>query len=586
MNLPRALDETHGRSVTIDMQDLGSGETFLGKPREPTEMRYSCQRSSLSLSLHVALVAIQVFLLVVWHQEWEHGIIFSVDKELRVARLVKGILTTFITLYSALLVFITQSLALRRDLHRRQLLTATHDNAVAWSGLGSAVARLWDQRAIPASSIGVLTALTYLASISALHTAFPGVAAPQSLFINQSVPISTQSLPTFNLSGVNETNSQDFLFAAEQYAARSLSFLPFSTPSNTLGLHEATLYDVLEPNPGTGSARVNATSFSISCGYIPDTAFNATTQIINAGGTYSWLGLTDLDVITTVAAAPFPDPARNSNLSDNFYYLGFPHPAVFYTSIPVLDSNNNTAPWIKLSDVDSNAAAKAVQVSRCSLRLIEQTVLVDSQSHNLTSFASEMPQTSTWVPFSGQPANVSTVYLHDVENQLAKIVASMFWMLGHRAPVSAYTDTSSAESFNVSLLAGQAIVTRLVIQDRLDLNVISIVECLVASLVLLGLSFRFSRLGRREPHATKLDGLDMLQTIWLFRDNPGVAASLEQVQVPTDVNLRRAGMVQVQLIDMDVCMTELTEELGEISMDKDKLSELTHRLEKPLGEEV
>ncbi|KAJ7613451.1 hypothetical protein FB45DRAFT_938406 [Roridomyces roridus] len=607
MNRPPAIHETHARSLPDDTEDTGSGETLLDKPGlEPTETESSRQRSILALYLHVALVAIQFLLLVVWHQEWEHRIIFSVDQELRVARLVKGILTTFITLYSAPLVFLTQSLALRRDLYRRQLLTTTHDNAVAWSGLGSALFRLWQQRVVPASTLGVLSALTYLASISVLHTAFPGVAAPQSLFVNQPLPISTQGLPTFNFSGVDKSDRRSILTAAGQYAGDSLAFLPFLTPNNALGLYEATLYDVPLPNARTGPVRVNATSFNISCGYIPDTALNSTTQSINVGGTDYLLGIPDTkDIIATV------ELTRHKEQKDIVAApITFPSPALFYTSIPVLDSKNNTAPWIDFS-------TQTVQVFRCSLGLVEQTVFVDSQSRNLTSFALEIPlekKTSTWLPFSGQLDNLSTaafsngqsgfldiweawytampqmelypfnttrrqvVYLHEVENQLAKSVASMFWILGHVPPLSSHTSSAQLLNFNVSLLAGQATGSRSVIQDRLDLNVISIVKCLMSSLVLLALSLRFSRLGQQEACATKIDGLDVLQSIfWLYRDHPEPAANLEQVQVPRDVNLRRAGMLRVQLIDGTPRTRGFSDsqEIWEMSEDADELSGAT-----------
>ncbi|KAJ7613429.1 hypothetical protein FB45DRAFT_1065029 [Roridomyces roridus] len=566
-------------------------------------------------------------------------------------------------LYSALLVFVTQSLALGLDLHKRQLLTTTHDNAVAWSGVGAAVVRLWQQRSFPASTMGVLSTLAYLTSVLVLHTAFPGVAAPQSLFVNQSVSTSTQSLPAFDLSGVDENDRQTFLNIAGQYAGQSLSFLPFPSPSNTLGLHEATLYDVLGPNAGSGSVRVDATSFNISCGYIPDTAYNATLRSINVGGTEYFLGIADTDVITTVGfTPPSPSPSAFAALSihlefnqslypsdPNVVSITFPSPAVFYTTIPVLDSNNNTAPWIKLNGV----GAQSIQVFRCSLGLIEQTVSVDAQSHNFTSFAPETPpiekHASTWVPFSGQLEDLSTaafsdgksgfldiwegwysvmpeaeapplvsaestivglsvadiallqqlelypfnttlksnVYLHEVENELAKIVASIFWTLGHAPPPS--PSTSSQQPFNVSLLSGQAIVSGPMIQDRLDVNIISILECLVASLILLGLSLKFSRLVRRQPHTrkTKIDGLDVLQSIWLYRDHPELAASMEQVQVPTDANLRRAGMVRVQLLDGAARIPEVSysEEFGDVgTQDADRSRGMTYPPGKPSKE--
>ncbi|KAJ7613466.1 hypothetical protein FB45DRAFT_1036403 [Roridomyces roridus] len=647
MNQPPELHETRPRSLADDTEDTGSGETLLDKPGlEPTERDLSRQRSILALCLHLALVTVQFLLLVVWHQEWEHEIIFTVDQELHVARLVKGILTTFITLYSALLVFVTQSLALRHDLNSRQPLTATHDNAVAWSGLGSAVVRLWQQRAVPASPVGVLCALIYLAGIAVLHTAFPAVAAPQSFVVNQSVPISTQNLPAFDLSGVNETNRQDFMEAAEQYAFSSLSFLPFLTPSNTLGLHEATLYDVLTPNGGTGSVRVNATGFNISCGYIPDAAVNATARRVDVGGEQYFLEDVCQVMISTLRRSP--------SLHEDSTFLG--RHAVFYASIPVLDSNNNTAPWINGTELGPPPTVWAVQIFWCTLGLVEQTVLVDSQSHNFTSFAFKTPpiekHTSTWNPLTQGSTNLSSaafsdgtkgfldiwegwysampianpspliagaaalgltvadmallqplelypfnttprtsVYLHEVENQLAKSVASMFWThssdvraVGHVPAPSGYINSS--QPFNVSLLTGQAIVSEPVIQNRLALNIISILECLVASLIISCLSFRLCLLGRRwEAPATRIDGLDVLQTIWLYRDHPELVASLEQVQVPTDFNLRRAGMVRVQLINGTGRIPEVLEEVGELSEDADGLSGTTYPADKQASTE-
>jgi uncharacterized membrane protein len=57
-----------------------------------------------------------------------------------------------------------------------QVLTATHDNAAAWAGVGAAISHLWLQKTVPAraSMIGVLTATLYFTTILGLHiTTFP-----------------------------------------------------------------------------------------------------------------------------------------------------------------------------------------------------------------------------------------------------------------------------------------------------------------------------------------------------------------------------------------------------------------------------
>ncbi|KAF8142807.1 hypothetical protein K438DRAFT_1946148 [Mycena galopus ATCC 62051] len=635
---PQSPRQSEGHIGLSTFVAEGSSDPLLGKPRapKPSVMRSSRQLSILSLFLHLTLVVIHIALLVVWLRRWEHRLVFAVDHEHFVSRIVKGILTTFVTIYSALLVFVTQTLSFRCDLRRKQMLTATHDNAVAWTSLGSAVLRLWQQRAIPVSILGVLSALIYLASILVLHTAFPALAAPESLIVNRSIPVSTQSLPAFNFSGYNladENDQRNIMSSAKQYAGGSLSFLPFLNRNNTLGLHEATLYDVLESNLGTGSVSVNATGFNISCGYIPDmnvTGENSLCPCLSLSGTEYSLTLADSEIIAPLQYSINAD-------GNNVVPITFPSPSIFYTTIPVLDSNNNTGPWVNLT---GSVGPQAMQLFRCSLTLVEQTAVVDSQSHNLVSLGTSINKTtSTWLPFSGPSDDLSStafanpqgfldiweswysampdaeappqvldnstfvglsvadmaliqqlqlfpfnttfrnhIYLHEVENELAHIVASMFWTLGHVPPLSGYTSLNSTATssppLNVSLLGGQAKVEELFVQERLDLNIISIMGGLAASIILLYLSAQFLCFAKAKqgPLAAEVDGVDMLQTIWLYRDHSELAAYLKQVEYPTDLNLRQAGMVRIKLIATTSEMRKDSEAVEVESEDTDELA--------------
>jgi hypothetical protein len=52
-----------------------------------------------------------------------------------------------------------------------------------------------------------------------------------------------------------------------------LYFLPSILDTATsLGLHEGTLYDVLNIDPVPGNATVNASGFNVTCGYVADIA--------------------------------------------------------------------------------------------------------------------------------------------------------------------------------------------------------------------------------------------------------------------------------------------------------------------------
>ena len=69
-----------------------------------------------------------------------------------------------------LLLFITQGLALRRNYHLRQSLSALHEKSAAWLGLGSAVTGMWRQRTQKnrTTPTGIFLILAYLGGQFAL----------------------------------------------------------------------------------------------------------------------------------------------------------------------------------------------------------------------------------------------------------------------------------------------------------------------------------------------------------------------------------------------------------------------------------
>lgn len=177
---------------------------------------------------------------------------------------------------------------LRRNFRRSQTLTATHDSVRAWTGLGSALVCVWQQKAITASISGVLSAFVYLANILVLHVTFPGLLAVDSVFLNSSVSVTTQGLPVLNLSGYDLSNQSDRLNllyvenfpsvilvliidrnTTQQYGQSSLGSFPFLSMEDTEGLYGGTLYDAWSNNTAAiGLASVNATGFNVSCGYL------------------------------------------------------------------------------------------------------------------------------------------------------------------------------------------------------------------------------------------------------------------------------------------------------------------------------
>jgi hypothetical protein len=98
---------------------------------------------------------------------------------------------------------------MRRGLQTEQALTATHDTAAAWVGIGSATVHAWNQKAITASTIGVLSAFLYLGNVSVLHITIPALFSLESFVSSRSVPVVTHGLPAFNFSGYDLSNETD-----------------------------------------------------------------------------------------------------------------------------------------------------------------------------------------------------------------------------------------------------------------------------------------------------------------------------------------------------------------------------------------
>ncbi|KAF8147513.1 hypothetical protein K438DRAFT_2027718 [Mycena galopus ATCC 62051] len=503
---------------------------------EPTLSRLNSTAllSILSLPLHSVLVAIHVALLVVWSRGLENLVVFAVGNEPFVSRGIKVVSTTFGTIYSALLVFVTQKLVLRRNFCRSQTLTATHDSVRAWTGLGSALVCVWQQKAIMASISDVLSAFVYLANILVLHVTFPGLLAVDSVFLNSSVSVTTQGLPVLNLSGYDLSNQSDrlnLLNTAQQYGQSSLGSFPFLSMEDTEGLYGGTLYDAWSNNTAAiGLASVNATGFNVSCGYLSITpvASGSDCPCVYLGGIKYSLSATTPNVIGPLLQLPD-------------FEFGVA-PRIFYSSIPILDSNNQTGPWVNWETWYSAMplAVPPPELSEVTDTPIYVVDLALLQGLNLFPFNTTLK---------------STIYLHELENELANIVASIFWTLGHVPPSPGYDPsnlTTTSPALNVSLLAGNAMVEETILQGRLNLSIIAIIGGLLASIVLMSLSLHFVSFPKATSSDVQPEGANMLHSIWLYRNHHELRARLTHVMYPTDFNLREAGMLCTRLIASSV----------------------------------
>ncbi|KAH7907827.1 hypothetical protein BJ138DRAFT_1210018, partial [Hygrophoropsis aurantiaca] len=210
---------------------------------------------------HGSLFALHVVLLLVYKFHAENRVTITTAP---IADIVATILTislqAFYIVYTAVLAFITQRLALSYNFSRRQKLTSIHDISEAWIGIGAALSGLWDQLQIKTSMRATTAITTYLLSISALHITSSSIIQLQTFNATITVPVSTVvgwPEESIDLAGLAWPSITPLIPSTYQLAALS-----------TIGISNATIYDLVSHNPGFGEAIINATTISASCGLL------------------------------------------------------------------------------------------------------------------------------------------------------------------------------------------------------------------------------------------------------------------------------------------------------------------------------
>ncbi|KAJ7762998.1 hypothetical protein B0H16DRAFT_1883880 [Mycena metata] len=590
-----SADDTLLESVTTLLR------TSREAPPKP-RLKSSSNLGLISLVLHSALIALHLALIGIWAGSVEHRLVFSLENQKTVSFLITAISQTLGTIYAALLVFVTQTLWMRRSLRADKTLTAMHDHAAAWTGIGSAMLHIWHQKTAAASLTGTFTVFLYLGNILILHISTPALFSLQTFNFTRPLQVETNGLPYYNFGNTSEELSATYGNMTD-YAWGSLYYLPPVVGSTgNLGLNGSTLYDVLDLNSGSGNVTVHATGFNITCSYLESSPDSLSSPFLQY-----WTD--DLGQLSV----PSTQPGVISTAGVNSSYL------LFYSTIPIVDSENNHPPDVTLTPAMNTTTppVASVQFFHCSQSLVNQTAVVDAQSRVLLSVEPEIyKNASMWLPsdtsadtstgnlfldmwgtwygnipssafprdgdtastyfvsaadmyiiqkLNLHPANIndtpSSVMLHDLENTLGEVVAAMFWTLGNILPTSGYLDVGSITAYESNgtlipalptrigpsitpptFLRGNAIVTEIQTRVRLDLSIIAIAAGLTASITLALLSFPPVILNKTPQKEIPLDGAGMLHTIWLYRNSPELETELEQVEHPTNENLRQAGM--------------------------------------------
>ncbi|KAJ7924190.1 hypothetical protein B0H13DRAFT_2654929 [Mycena leptocephala] len=463
-------------------------------------------------------------------------------------------------------------------------LTASHDIARAWTGVGSALAALVDQIAVPSSTVGTLSVAGYLLSISILHITTPALFSVETFA--QSIPttVTTTGFPLLN-GTLNYDNIQQ---VAHFHPLRSTLISNLNKADLALYASNGSLYEVLDVDSGQGLTKVNAKGFNITCGYLSGvhTGMGNSTDV-NRVKAASWEIVLDTHNVGELSIFDTrPNILRILGPVENGLVL--------YSTTGIIDSEGNTGVSVKLNPPMSNVSElyffqcsnsvvpqdKSIwrlsdtlpQLSNSSMdpvnimswwadiitRYTTDTALLSNTAYNwdivaMLSLADVYLMEEAGISTSTDAGKTGPT-LYDVENAISKLAASVLWIVGHISGIGQKTfDASGARLFSGDgpwlgatppmLTPGTAVVGIPTIASRLNLNIVAVSVGMAASVALLSLAIPHLR--QPVGHGQSLDGTGILHVIWLFRNNPEWAEVIPQIDDPTDQELRAAAMVEV-----------------------------------------
>lgn len=536
--------------------------------------------------------------LIIFHvRHWEHNVTFSFTPTNNDfwPVVLSASLQAFYTIYTAVLLFLTQRLAISRALVRRLKLTAIHDISGAWTGLGSALSSVWRQTDIPTSWWTTSAVTAYLVNITVLHITSSTLLQFQTF--NTSM---TTSVPT-TLGWLDDSSYGSF--ANLGLITPSLPVVNHLTGLVSAGLSNTTLYDTLKSSAIAGNATVNATTITSHCGLIPNVTYsaNTSTAIVPFGSNSSRvLNASTLwpDQIHIVPWMEYEDPYNKVTELNGVYLM-------VSTSLEVEPSVRDEVAINMTWAVPGIVTPYVIQVYfvQCSLSANTTDGVVDMQTNSLLSPTSTpqpytqweinqfeasntnwqaqigsalaTPDSSSGIIFQGTAPQITELSVAD--EYIMSLVGlnltdeySRFIYDGAR-PISNFTLRPDELEFAVARSAAQVIwiagqmgtsnggiqpdngtayVNEEFIALRLNINLLPLAFAASASVIMFGLALHMTRsFDASHDSQAAIPNIGVLQLLWLGHRSVPINEALEDVEHPTEANLRRAGMI-------DVCLTK------------------------------
>ncbi|KAG2335497.1 hypothetical protein BDR05DRAFT_971644 [Suillus weaverae] len=566
--------------------------------------------------LHAILVVIHVVLVIFYIFHWEHRVTlpFTPMNNDFWPVVLSASLQAFYTIYTAVLLFLTQRLAMSRTLVRRLKLTAIHDISGAWAGLGSALSSIWRQIDIPASWWAISAVTVYLASISVLHVTSSTLLQFQTFNTSMATSVST-TLGWPNDSSI--LNSFDVNWGSITASLPVVNQLPGLV---SVGLSNTTVYDTPQTNSMAGHAIVNSTTISSRCGFLPNITYSvdAGMVIVNSlieNGTF----------ISMQASYPWSDQVQAlvpawSSLSNNFTFPGTPGVALMVSTLFDIEPSVQQQVAVPVTwEIFSNGSEAIdqyvveVYFVQCSLSAVTTEAVLDMQTNSLQNPAAvsqpsmqwEIKQWPQWtsndwqtgiaralayqvgsgysfyssagmttgnlpsVPSiadeyimssvglnltaeslvessnRGRPLSTVTLSPGKLEAAIAQVTAQLIWTAGR----------IGMSNGGLQYGNGMAYVDEQIIALRLNL-----LFAISASVIMMILALCMTRaFDASSDNQAAIHDTGALQLMWLGRRSAPINEVLDDVEHPTEANLRRAGMIDVCFANK---ISDETEELG------------------------
>ncbi|KAL1750894.1 hypothetical protein FB107DRAFT_223071 [Schizophyllum commune] len=567
----------------------------------------------VSYALHGFLVSLHLALFILQFFPIEKHVTFPLtadddpsDTSLSVALTMSG--TIFATVYGALLVWITQKLALRRLLTSRQTLTAMHDEYNSWIGIGSALYTLYGQFRIRSALPWVLCVTVYLINITVLHIVTPSMLAlpvgRMSFIDHVTTRLAYPDVDGMLYNGQSTEDGAAALYHALFTDASSLlPYVVLFNPDQAPGLAHSIIYDLPTAASESGSiAIVNSTIFTVTCGsleslkledYYPKDArevWHYNISHVHPDGTkQKHIRVKDI-LPNNALSLTWPNVSGHDTRpawNRSFYVYG---------TFDIEDSAGDLLPSFALPRRVAAGAPVNMSIVGCNLEGEQSTAGVNTTTRlavmSGVSYLAHSAEWEVWRPLDPAPRDDldildlwTTAMSKQYETHFS-LGTSKRYNLGFmdkylisrlnlalpsyteaRVPrgrvkwhqlqnalselVAAYFWSMNQVNVDNQYRIERKSETETYVPQTvriLRLNRMSILIGFFVSLVLMLLNFFLVRPRRTHTKGAidVLDSLGLLQTIWFVRGRPDILGTIGRVDRPEERRLREAGMFAVE----------------------------------------